>query len=470
MKISKKQLDTLNEILLHNNLINQILQKTFQQKGQAFLVGGAVRDLLLELPIKDFDIEIHNLRSEQLESILRLFGSVSLVGKFFGVFRLHGLDIDWSLPRADSIGRKPKVVIDPSMNFKEALRRRDVTINSMGIDLANFELMDPFNGFNDLQDKVLRATDKNLFVEDPLRFYRVMQFVGRFCMEPDNELNEICSKMDISGVSRERIEEEFKKLFLKSKKPSLAINWLRKIGRLEGILPELYACIGVTQEPKWHPEGDVYEHTMQSIDAAANLEYSSEFERLVLMWAALCHDLGKNGTTKLIDDKYTSYGHEHVSAKLAYKLLSRITYNKDLIDAVCTLVKYHMQPGQLVSQNAKISAYKRLANKLGHNVNMAMLSKLFLSDRLARNPIKGQPLNEKNLDVEKFLKKAQDLDILHHPEVPVLSGKDLLGIIEPGIQMGKILKKAYEIQIEDGIKNKDELKNKVLENFKSNMN
>ncbi len=470
MKISKKHLDTLNEILLHNNLVTQILKKIFQQNGQAFLVGGGVRDLFLELPIKDLDIEVHNLSSEQLETILKSFGPVSLVGKFFGVFRLHGLDIDWSLPRADSSGRKPKVLIDPLMDLKEAFRRRDVTINSMGIDLANFELVDPFNGLHDLQNKILRATDKNLFVEDPLRFYRVMQFIGRFCMEPDNELNEICARMDISGVSRERIEEEFKKLFLKSQKPSLAINWLRKIGRLEEILPELYLCIGIPQEPKWHPEGDVYEHTMQSIDAAANIEYSSEFERLILIWAALCHDLGKNGTTKLVDGKHTSYGHELISAKLAYELLGRITYNKDLIDSVCVLVKYHMQPGQLVSQNAKISAYKRLANKLGHNVNMAMLSKLFLSDRLARNPIKGQPLNEKNLDVEKFLKKAQDLDILHHPEAPVLSGKDLLGIVEPGIQMGKILKKAYEIQIEDGIKNKDELKNKVLENFKSNMN
>ncbi len=464
-KISKKIEIKLKKILNKYPLVQKIVSEINGSGGKALLVGGAVRDLLLNLEVKDLDIEIHGLRQKKLEQILKSFGSISLVGKSFGVFRLHGLDIDWSLPRKDSKGRKPTVKIDPFMSIKEAFRRRDLTINSMAIDLNSFELVDPFNGAKDLKNKILRATDKKLFIEDPLRFYRVMQFIGRFDMYPDKQLNKICQQMDIKHISRERIEEEFKKLFLKSKKPSIGIEWLHQIKRLKEILPELYDTIGIPQNPKWHPEGDVYEHTKQALDAAATFKYNSNDEKLILMWSALCHDLGKAATTKFVDGRFISHEHEVVGEKLAKKLLKRITNNINLIETVCKLVRWHMQPGQLV-ENAKPSAYKRLALKLYPNTNLQMLSKLFLADRLGRNPKKGKPLKKKMPECERFEKEINELDLSTSIEKPIIQGKDLLDKIQPGPLLGKLVKFAYEIQIEEGIKNKTELKKRVLESLR----
>ena len=462
-QLPNQTLESLKTILNKYPLIIQIIKTLSQKGGRVFLVGGAVRDLLLAIPVKDLDIEVHGLTSEAVEAILKSFGLVSLVGKIFGVFRLHGLDVDWSLPRSDTSGRKPEVTIDPFMSLKEAFRRRDLTINAMGIDLITYELVDPFNGYNDLQNKVLHATDPNFFIEDPLRFYRVMQFIGRFQMKPDEQLNQICANMDIKNVSVERIEEEFKKLFLKSKQPSLGIEWLNQIGRLNEVLPELALTINVPQEYEWHPEGDVYEHTKQALDAAENLQYdNNDDEKLILLWAALCHDLGKITTTVFVDGRLRSHGHEVESEVFARKLLKRITRNNDLVESVCRLVRHHMQPAQLIISNSSPAAYKRLANKLGPYVNLQMLTKLLIADRLGRNPAKGIPLTGEVEIAQQFLNKIKELGIEKNREEPVLHGKDIMDIVEPGPKMGKFLKDAYEIQIEEGIKEKEELKKRVL--------
>ena len=219
--------------------LNEIIEKLDNAGGTVLLVGGAVRDLFLGLPIKDIDIEVHNVSLEKVEKNLQSFGPVSIVGKQFGVLRLHGLDVDWSLPRADSSGRKPQVELDPFMGIQQACARRDLTINAMAIDLKKMHLIDPFGGLQDLHDNVLRPPDPKKFSEDPLRFYRVMQFVARFAMQPTDALNALCKKMDLSTVSRERIEQECKKWLLKSDKPSLALDWLDTIGRLQELFPEL---------------------------------------------------------------------------------------------------------------------------------------------------------------------------------------------------------------------------------------
>jgi len=343
IEIEPKFQKNLDKLLKKYPLVKKIAKRIDKEGGDTLLVGGAVRDLLLDLPVKDLDIEVHNISLEQLERVLKEFGPISKVGKSFGVLRLHGLDVDWSVPRTDAPGRKPKVTIDPFMGFKKAFARRDLTINAMGINLLTKKLIDPYGGLGDLKKKTLRAPDETLFIEDPLRFFRVMQFVGRFQFKPDKKLNEICKRMDLSKVSRERIETEFEKLFLKSKKPSLGFRWLDKIGRLDDVLPELASTKGIKQDKRWHPEGDVFEHTMQSLDAAAQLDYKTAQNKLAMLYAALCHDLGKVNTTEEIEGSLKSLGHEKESAIFAKKLLKRITRNKDLIATVCKLVKYHMQ-------------------------------------------------------------------------------------------------------------------------------
>jgi tRNA nucleotidyltransferase (CCA-adding enzyme) len=453
---------TVQALLDHYPLVRAIALAIANAGGRSLLVGGAVRDILLGLQVKDLDIEVHNLTIEQLETILRSFGPVSLVGKVFGVLRLHGLDVDWSLPRADQAGRKPVVELNPSMSMVQAFRRRDLTMNAMGIDLITYELIDPFNGAKDLQAGVLRAPDENFFVEDPLRFYRVMQFIGRFQMLPDEALNALCARMDIKDVSVERIETEFHKLLLRSKRPSLGIRWLRSINRLQEVLPEVAATIGVEQEPAYHPEGDVFEHSMQALDAAAALEYDSDHEKLIVLYASLCHDLGKVTTSKVIDGVIKSYGHAQEGAKIAKQMLKRFTRNKDLIDSVVVLVDCHMQPLQLVMSGSKPAAYKRLARKLAPHATMAMLAKLALADRRGRNGQGHEPLTAPESDVDAFLDAAQKANVVTEIEQPVLHGRDLLDIMQPGPEMGELLKAAYEIQIDEGITDKDELKRRVL--------
>jgi tRNA nucleotidyltransferase (CCA-adding enzyme) len=448
--------------------IHAIVEAIAQNNGRALIVGGAVRDMVMNLPIKDIDIEVYGLTEEQLEAILKQFGHVSLVGKSFGVLRIYGLDVDWSLPRADSAGRKPIVTIDPSMSVEMAAKRRDLTMNAISFDLLTQELIDPWGGVQDIHNKILKTPDKEFFVQDPLRFYRVMQFISRFEMMPDEELTSICKEMDIAHISRERIEEEFRKLLLLSKRPSLGIRWLKEIGRLREILPELADTIGIKQEPKWHPEGDVFEHSMQALDAAAIVvqKYDNEFDKLVMLYAALCHDLGKVTTSRMIDGVIKSYGHEKDSKKFARTMLKRITHNGDLIDAVSSLVLYHMMPLQFTKNKAKTAAYQRLANKLSLHVNMDMLIDLCISDKRGRNGESHQPLTTDFPDVKEFKEKTEQASVLYHGVEPLLKGSDVIDIVPAGPAMGKLLHDAYELQIAKGIKDKASLKEYLIKKIR----
>jgi tRNA nucleotidyltransferase (CCA-adding enzyme) len=444
--------------------IHEIVAAIAQHKGRALLVGGAVRDMVMHLAIKDVDIEVYGLTEQELENILKQFGPVSLVGKAFGVLRIHGLDVDWSLPRADSPGRKPTVVIDPHMPVETAARRRDLTMNAMAFDLITEQLIDPCGGMTDIKNKLLCTPDSRFFVQDPLRFYRVMQFIGRFEMMPDDELTGLCREMDISAVSRERIEEEFKKLLLRSTRPSLGIRWLHAIGRLQEILPELYDTVGIEQEPQWHPEGDVFEHSMQALDAAAIIaqKYDDEFDKLILLYAALCHDLGKVTTTREVNGVIKSIGHEKESKKCARTMMKRITHNGDLIDAVSSLVLHHMTPLQFTKNKAKLPAYQRLADKLSSLVNMSMLIDLCIADKRGRNGAGHIPLGIDFPDVAEFKEKTDRAGVMLGGVEPLLKGADIVDIVSPGPEMGRILRLAYDIQIEKSVTDKNILREYVV--------
>lgn len=439
-------------------IILKSLQAIWQANGIAYLVGGAVRDLLMGLTITDFDIEVHNIDPTDLYNLLKNFTEVNYVGKSFGVIKMANLPIDWSLPRSDSSGRKPLVTINPNMPIEQALVRRDLTMNAIAINLQDYQIIDPFNGYQDIQSKILRTPDVNFFVEDPLRFFRVMQFVGRFEMTVDSELEKACKNIDISKVSIERKEQEFDKLLLKSNRPSLGLRWLKSINRLKEILPELYNTINIIQDSIWHPEGSVFEHLMQALDASATIECDNTKEKITLRYAAICHDLGKTTTTKTIKGRVHSYGHEIAGVPLATSMMHRITTRKELISSIKTLVRHHMMTGQLVYQNSSLSAYKRLALRVQPYTNLNMLAKLLEADIRGRNGESHTPLNGPVSTVEKFIEIAKNADILHEPEQPILTGQDVMDIVEPGPKMGTLLKFAYDQQISVGIKDKDTLK------------
>jgi len=471
--------------------------------GITYLVGGSVRDLVMDKELKDFDIEVHNLSLQQLENILKTAGPIMAVGKKFGVLRIAGLDIDWSLPRKDSKGRKPVVAIDPSMKIADACRRRDLTMNAMAIDLYTIvqnkdlitksleaasshtgntfidavaqalTIIDPYNGIDAIKHHQLRAVDQELFLEDPLRFYRVMQFIGRFEMLPDDALNQLCASMSLfdvtaqTPVAQERIHDEMKKLFLKSRRPSLGIRWLLTINRLEEIFPELNILRTTPQKPNHHPEGDVFEHTMQTLDAAAQLTYyidqeslSADEEKFLIMLGALCHDLGKPAA---LDAEGHFYCHEHKGLGPTKRLLKRITNNQWLIKAVLKIVRHHIAPFTLLAAKAGLKSYKRLAIKLTPEITLRQLGLIALADNQGRNPASHEPLTEKFHDVyEQFLARIEQAQVTHGPEAPVLLGRHLLDCIVPGPAMGKLLKEAYHIQLEEGVKDVDELKRRVL--------
>jgi tRNA nucleotidyltransferase (CCA-adding enzyme) len=354
------------------------------------------------------------------------------------------------------------------MTIEDACRRRDLRMNAMMINAmqwldGHIEIIDPFNGKQDIKEKKLRAVDKILFLDDPLRFFRVMQFIGRFEMEPDNELNNICKHMEIE-VSKERVFEEIKKLLLKSKRPSLGLRWLLKIGRLQEVFPQLHNLVGIKQRSDYHPEGDVFEHTMQALDAAAKCEkFANEDEKFLIMLGVLCHDLGKPITT---DDKLSTVGHETKGVPLCKQFLKIFTDDTFLIPAVCKLVRYHLRPLQLFEQKSSLKAYKRLAAKLAPQINLRQLALLSLCDLQGRNPKGSQPLENKWLsECMQFLEIANKAQVMHGPEKPVLLGRHLIGVVEQGPKMGEILKRAYDIQIDEGIKDIEVLKARVLSDY-----
>lgn len=458
--------------------IESILKEILAAGGQPYLVGGSVRDFVLGRKTKDIDIEVHKLSVDDLQKCLEKFGKVFIVGKQFGVLRLSGFDIDWSLPRKDSKGRKPIVEVDSNMSIEDALRRRDVTMNAMAIPLdsdsecVREKIIDPFGGLEDIKKKQLRAVDEILFTEDPLRFYRVMQFISRFEMYPDEKLRNICKIMNVADaqhggeLARERVYEELCKLLLLSEKPSLGFRWVKDIGRLKELFPELGDTVGVYQREDYHPEGDVFEHTMQALDSMAKLVRDNESDefRLVMLWGILCHDFGKTTTS---DEFGSAKGHEVVGVPMSKTFLRRFTKNSHLIKTVGKLVRYHCAP-IMAKQGAKAKAYKRLAGKLAPEVTVQQLTILARADVRGRNPKESEPLEYGILDAEKvadmFLEQAIDAKVDEHPEEPVLQGRDLIDFVKPGPEMGQLLREAYNIQIDEGIQDAEELKRRVLEN------
>ena len=235
-----------------------------EQGGRALLVGGCVRDMLLGSPVKDLDVEVYDLSDETLRSILERLGRVDLVGQSFAVYKFRprgsaNLDIDVSLPRRDrksGPGHKGFTVShDPQLSFAEASRRRDLTINAILYDPLERELIDPWGGIEDIKRRILRAVDRHSFAEDSLRVLRVAQFAARFEFEVEPQTVEVCRAIDLTDLPRERIWGEVEKLLLRARRPSIGMKWLRELGVVDQLFPEIKALIDVPQDSEWHPEG-----------------------------------------------------------------------------------------------------------------------------------------------------------------------------------------------------------------------
>jgi len=322
--------------------------------GKTFYVGGFVRDELLGIENRDVDIEVHGIEPDALYEILKTIGEPLTFGRSFGVFALRGEDIDIAMPRrerATGAGHRDfEIDVDPYIGTENAARRRDFTINSLMRDVLTGELIDHFGGREDLDKGVIRHIDAATFVEDPLRVLRGAQFAARFGFEIAGETIDLCGGIDLSALSKERVEEELKKALLKAEKPSIFFGELRRMDQLDVWFPELRQLIGLEQDPVFHPEGDVWTHTMEVLDRAAAMR-SKVSDPYSFMLLSLTHDLGKIVTTEKIKGRIHAYEHEIKGMPLVESFIRRLTNEKDVIAYVKNMVPLHMRPN--------VSAYSR---------------------------------------------------------------------------------------------------------------
>lgn len=433
--------------------LENIVEDIKKAGGRSYLVGGAVIDLIQGNPPKDWDIEVYNMELHDLEALLLNHGRTGIVGKSFGIIktRINHVDYDFNIPRLEikkGKGHKDfEVILLPALSPEEAALRRDLTINSMFYDLVNRELMDPYGGIKDLEAGILRHTSER-FTEDPLRVLRIMQLLPRKGKVVAPETIELCmSLVDLyPTITQERVFEEWNKLLIKSDKPSMGLQFLVDCGWSRWY-PELDKLRDVQQHKEWHPEGSVWNHIMMAIDPAASLrQYIPEGWQKSFMYGELLHDVGKAVTTSA---DMTSYNHDREGVPLARSFMRRLTNEQKLIDQVLKIVEHHMKPGHYVRGHARESKWIRLHNSVPLNV-IGYISK---ADAAGRT---GRSLNDPHLPSEKALELYERYGEKKMP--PILNGRDLISVgYEPGPVFKGILDKAYTMQVDEGITDKNTL-------------
>lgn len=344
-------------------MVKDIAQKVQLLGGRAYYVGGYVRDRLLGIENKDIDIEVHGLDEEALRELLSSVGEILEMGRSFGIFSLKGTNIDIAMPRSErATGRGHRdfsVCVDGFIGTKKAAERRDFTVNAIMEDVLTGEIIDHFGGREDLQRGILRHVNEKTFAEDPLRVLRLAQFAARFGFSVDESTKELCRKIDLSALSKERVEGELKKALLKSESPSVFFRVLRDVNGLDFWFPEIAQLTGVEQNPVFHPEGDVWVHTMEVLDRAVKYRDKTA-SPFAFMLSALVHDVGKAVTTERINGVIHAYNHETAGLRLVKSFLSRITSEKDIIEYALNMTHLHMKPMVMVRAGSSLKAFNRL--------------------------------------------------------------------------------------------------------------
>jgi tRNA nucleotidyltransferase (CCA-adding enzyme) len=434
--------------------------------GRALLVGGCVRDELMQNQPKDWDVEVYGVEPARLRNLLDQFGSVNVVGEAFRVYKL-GADLDVSLPRRErKAGRGHRAFViegDPEMTFREAASRRDFTINAILKDPLTGEIIDPFRGQVDLEARLIRAVAPETFAEDSLRVLRAAQFAARFEFQIEPATVALCRQIVLLDLPAERIWGEIEKLLVRAERPSIGWGWLRELGAIDQLFPEIKALIDVPQDPEWHPEGDVFVHTLLVVDRARELIDDLPYAKQVtVMLAALAHDLGKPATTEFIEGRWRSRGHEEGGVEPTTRLLDRLNiYTLDGYDVrgqVLALVRDHLKPGEYFKKRQEVGdgAFRRLARKC----ELDLLYRVARADSLGRNA--DWIPREKWYDAEAqewFIARARELDVQSSAPAPLLLGRHLLEMgLQPGPRIGEITREVYEMQLDGRVQTLDQAK------------
>lgn len=419
----------------------EIAERVHAIGGSAYYVGGYVRDRLLGRDSKDIDIEVHGITEDALLELLSDMGVTASFGRSFGIHTLRGTGIDIALPRTErSTGqghRQFDVSVDPFIGTEAASSRRDFTINALMQDVLTGEILDYHGGREDLEKGIIRHVSDASFAEDPLRVLRAASFASRLGFDIADETISLCRSIDLSGLSSERVEEELAKALLRSDSPSVFFEELRRMDQLSFWFPELEALIGLPQDPLYHPEGDVWIHTMEVIDRAAALRDKTD-EPLSFMLLCLCHDFGKAVTTELIKGRYHAYQHEVKGIPVIESFLRRIVKEKSIRRYVTGMVPLHMRPNVAAFSKPSVKSTNRLfyeAASPGDLVYFAICDKPVLA-------------GEENFTGDSdFL--WERLSVFEATMAkPHITGKDLIEAgISPGEELGRLLDYALKLRL-----------------------
>lgn len=468
---------------LDKDIIEKLAYRVAELGGRAYMVGGAVRDEIMKRPIKDVDIEVHGISEEVLEAVLKELGKPLRFGSAFGVYSLAGHHIDIALPRSErksgSGHRDFEIEIDPFIGIKEAARRRDFTMNALLKDILSGEIADPYGGTEDIKNRIIRHIDDKKFGEDPLRALRAAQFRSRFGFQVAPSTISICRALGLRNLSAERFEMEMKKALLESHRPSEFFECLREMGQLGYWFQELEQLIGLEQNPKFHPEGDVWTHTMMVLDRAAQFRpYASDPYAFMLL--ALTHDFGKITTTEFVNGAIHAYGHELQGAEIAERFLDRVCHGTDIKKYIANMIPNHMRPNKIAEARSAVKKTNRMFDDVASPSDLiyfAICDKPKLpyleTNKCEPNETHESHETQSNIDIEselytdeeksrgqeriKFLFDRLDLyrDMMARPYV---TGKDLIDReIMPGDDFGTILEYAHKLRLA-GVSKDDALK------------
>lgn len=429
-----------------------------------------MRDHLLGMDSKDFDLEVYRVDPARLRAVLQQIAPVKTVGEQFSVYKIivetdrateaatdqclaspnERVEIDVSIPRRESkSGRGHRgfaIEGDPSMSVQEAARRRDFTINAVMYDPITSEVVDPFGGVDDLKHRLLRAVAADTFADDSLRVLRAVQLAARFDLRIDPGTAQLCRTIHLADLPRERVWGEVEKLLTLARRPSVGLQAALDLGVLDQLFPEIEALVGCPQEEEWHPEGDVFTHTKLCLDEASMLVEDLPKEKAItVMLATLCHDLGKPLTTTVMDGRIRSLGHDEAGVEPTRSVMDKLGLFTlaayDVRSQVMALVREHLRPGQFYDDRDRISdgAFRRLARR----VDMDLLYRVAKADSMGRGPAAA------SFKQEWFIERARSLGVEHGPPEPLLLGRHLIEAgVEPGPQLGELLRRVYELQLD----------------------
>lgn len=457
--------------------VRLIAERVRAAGGRALLIGGAVRDRLSGRKPTDCDLEVYGLPADTVRALAWEVGRPHEVGRAFGVLELRDgtRTIHLSLPRRESKvapgHRGFAVNADPSLSPNEAARRRDFTINAIAEDPLTGEVLDPFHGRADLERKILRVVDPETFADDPLRVLRGAVFAAQFGLAVDPESAAIirAAVPRLPELSRERVGEEWRKLLLRPENPSVGLKLLTDWGVFAVLHPEFAKLPETPQNPKWHPEGDVWTHTYMAVDEAARLvrdcSLLTTHYALPVMLATFCHDVGK-ATTTAQDARghWHSRGHDAAGVAPTRFFLGQLAADRLTVGIVLRLVREHLQPLHFFNAAARgqpvtDGAIRKLARRL-HPATIFLLTLVADADHRGRGPFYGEPGRTTPAPAadagEQLRRRADVLGVLHGPPAPVLRGADLIGLgLPPGPEFGKVIRRAEELRDQQNLTRED---------------